>query len=363
MSRIISIGTATPKYSAGQDAILEFMHRAYGDSTASRKLRALFHLSGIKTRYSILPDFSESVNGIDFFNGNRPDVARRLDLFKETAVPLARSAVDDATQKLFSNIQELKITHLITVTCTGIYAPGIDSVLLKHLNLPEDTFHTSFNFLGCNAAFPSLKIADMIARTEVNACVLVVCVELCTLHFQPKNDNNNLLSNTLFGDGAAAYIVVPDEVALERNYRGLGINGFYSCLLDEGSELMGWNVSPVNFEMILDAGIPDFIGDKIKNLMKNATQKMQIQPESIDKWAIHPGGKRILDEVSKDLKISDEKMKYSYRVLREYGNMSSPTILFILNEILKDQLTPGNKVFSVGFGPGISVDTTLFTYA
>jgi predicted naringenin-chalcone synthase len=257
----------------------------------------------------------------------------------------------------------MNITHLITVTCTGIYSPGIDAVLLKQLNLSEDTFHTSFNFLGCNAAFPSLKIADMIARTEVNARVLVVCVELCTLHFQPKNDTNNLLSNTLFGDGAAAYIVVPDEIALIKNYHGLNINNFYSCLLDEGSKLMGWNVSPLNFEMILDAGIPDFIGDKIKRLMNNASQKMQILPENIDKWAIHPGGKKILDAVRKVLKIDDEKMEYSYRVLREYGNMSSPTVLFILNEILKDELTPGNKVFSIGFGPGISVDTTLFTYA
>lgn len=363
MSRIVSIGTATPRYMAGQEAILGFMHKAYADSQVSRKLNALFRSSGIESRYSVVPDFSKDVNGNGFFSGKRPDVSQRLDLFRKKAIPLALNAIDNAIKKLENAIPLKSITHLITVTCTGIQAPGIDAILLKVLDLSEDTFHTSLNFLGCNGAFPSLKIADMIAKTEINARILVVCVELCTLHFQPKDDNDNLLSNTLFGDGAAAYIVVPDEIALVKGFHGLSINGFYSCLLDEGSRLMGWYVSPLNFQMVLDAGIPAFIGDRIKELVQNASQKIHVSPGMIDKWAIHPGGRKILDTIKKYLKLSDDKMEYSYRVLRQYGNMSSPTILFILDEILKEALTPGEKIFSIGFGPGISVDTTMFTYA
>ena len=363
MSRVISIGTAIPKFGARQEKILEFMQKAYADRTAGRKLNALFHSSGIESRYSVMPDFSRNLNGDGFFSGKGPDVSSRLQIFKKSAMLLAVNAVDKAVRNLNSSIAELNITHLITVSCTGIHAPGIDALLIRRLGLREDTFHTSLNFLGCNAAFPSMKIADMIARTEANARILVVCVELCTLHFQPKNDNDNLLSNTLFGDGAAAFIVVPDEIALVKKYHGLKIKGFYSCLLDEGSHLMGWNVAPLNFEMILNAGIPGFIGNKMKTLMKNASLKMHIQPDKIDKWAIHPGGRKILDTISKVLKISMENMEYSYRILREYGNMSSPTILFILNEILKDALTPGETIMSIGFGPGISVDAILFDYA
>jgi predicted naringenin-chalcone synthase len=363
MSRIVAIGTATPRYSAKQGKILEYMHKAYADHTASRKLNALFHSSGIESRYSVLPDFSDNINGDGFFDGEKPDVSQRIHLFKESAVPLALMAIGNAVKVLNTDLKELNITHLITVTCTGIHSPGLDAILLKHLNLSEDTFHTSLNFLGCNAAFPSIKIADMISKTEANSRVLVVCVELCTLHFKPASDIDNLLSNTLFGDGAAAFIVVPDEIAHVKNYHGFQIKNFYSCLLDEGSNLMGWNISPLNFEMILNAGIPDFIGNKIKYLMNNASKKMQIQSEAIDRWAIHPGGRRILDEIAKVLNLGPDKMEYSYRVLRNYGNMSSPTVLFILNEILKDELTQGNSILSIGFGPGISVDVMLFTYA
>lgn len=363
MSRIVSIGTATPRYMAEQEAILGYMHKAYSNQQASRKLNALFHSSGIESRYSVVPDFSRNVNGNGFFSGKQPDVAKRLELFGKKAIPLALNAIDNAVKKLDNRLSLKSITHLITVTCTGIQAPGIDAVLLKVLNLPEDTFHTSLNFIGCNAAFPAIKMADMIAKTEVNASILVVCVELCSLHFQPKIDNDNLLSNTLFGDGAAAFIVVPDETALVKKFHGLTISSFYSCLLEDSSRLMGWYVSPDNFSMILDAGIPGFIGNQIQQLVRKASEKIHIKPESIDKWAIHPGGRKILDTVKKILKLSDEDMGYSYRVLRQYGNMSSPTILFILDEILKESMTPGTRIFSIGFGPGISVDTTMFVYA
>lgn len=364
MSRIVSIGTASPPYRAKQDVILGYMQKAYGDDITSRKLNVLFHSSGIGTRYSVVPDFDETQGDpVLFLNGNRPKIEERLMVFNEKAVSLGIEAVRNAVHKVNDIIHSSDFTHLITVTCTGLHSPGLDAAFIREFHLADDIFHTAINFQGCNAAFPALKIADLIAKTDKNAKVLVVCVELCTLHFQPKNNHDNLLSNTIFGDGAAAVIILSDHNADKYHLKGFGIDGFYSCILDEGRPLMGWNITPVNFEMILDAGVPAFIGNKINDLMKKASLKYHITHDRISRWAVHPGGRKILDLVKKSLSLDDQKMSYSYKVLNEYGNMSSPTILFILDQIMSDHLEQGETVFSVGFGPGINVDTSLFTYA
>lgn len=364
MSQIISIGTAVPEYRTSQGVILEFMQAAYNNDTASRKLNILFHNSGINARNSVIPDFDNTQPVRELFeNGSIPDVEKRLSVFKEKAVSLSVKAIEDALQKLNSTVNEFGFTHLITVTCTGIYAPGLGAALIGKLNLPRDINLTSINFMGCNAAFSALQIADMIAKTDQNARVLIVCVELCTLHFQPKNNNDNLLSNTIFGDGAAAVVVIPDAFPKQAFHKSLSISGFYSLLLDKGNNLMGWNITPVNFEMILDAGIPEFLGEEVNNIVLKAGKNLNISQSSIDNWAIHPGGKKILDTVKKQLKLSDSDLQHSYRVLADHGNMSSPTILFVLNEIIKADHNQGETIFALGFGPGLSIETALFTYA
>lgn len=364
MSKIISIGTAVPQHRTRQTAILEFMHAAYGNETASRKLNVLFGHSGIEERYSVIPDFDKTRNSHVFFNGSptKANVENRLSVFKERAVPLAIEAIHESYKKLGTTITEFGVTHLITVTCTGLSAPGIDAEIIEQLDLPKDIYRTSVNFLGCNAAFHALKIADMICKTDLEAKVLVVCVELCTLHFQPKNDHDNLLSNTIFGDGAAAVIVTSDVSAKEHGRKGLSIKGFYSMLLNEGKDLMGWNITPVNFEMILDAKIPEFIGSELDSIIEKATIKYKINREAITRWAIHPGGKKIVDTIRKRLSLSEEELSPSYKVLSEYGNMSSPTILFVLNELLEQKLNADESIFSIGFGPGLSIETALLKY-
>jgi predicted naringenin-chalcone synthase len=364
MSTIIAIGTAVPQYSADQGTILEFMKTAYKDETASRKLNILFHNSGIKTRYSVVPDFGNIQSENIFFNINQqvPDITERLDRFKENATPLAIAAMQNAFDKLNTSISDFGITHLITVTCTGIYAPGIGAALIEQLNLPEDIFHTAINFMGCNAAFPALNLADMITKTDEKAKVLIVCVELCTLHFQAVNNSDNLLANTIFGDGSAAVVVVSDTSAKDNQQAGLSINGFYSLLLYKGKKLMGWNITPANFEMVLDSGIPEFIGNEVNEIVLKATEKFKTNPSAIDKWAIHPGGKKILDSIKKQTQLSDSDLQYSYKVLSDYGNMSSPTILFVLSEIMQAEHAEGETTFSIGFGPGLSIETALLTY-
>jgi predicted naringenin-chalcone synthase len=364
MSRIISIGTAVPQYCATQNRILDFMQDAYTEKEASRKLNILFSRSGIGTRYSSLPDFMEIGNERRLFHRDRelPGLEERLNVFKENALPLAIMAIQNSIEKLETTIADFKITHLITVSCTGLYAPGIDTELITILGLPRDIFRTGVNFIGCNAAFHALKIADLIARAQEDARVLVVCVELCTLHFQPKNNNDNLLSNTIFGDGSAAAIITSDSFATDHGYKGLAIDGFYSVLFDNAKELMSWDITPVNFEMVLDTELPDFIGSVTIDIVKKAGEILHFIPEEISKWAIHPGGKKILDIFKKNMQLTNENMRFSYEVLNEYGNMSSPTVLFVINEILKAQPDQGENIFSVGFGPGITIDSALLTY-
>ena len=363
MSRLISIGTAVPQHRTTQDNILDFMHAAYHDEVVSRKLNVLFTNSGIEKRYSALPDFDKNRNQYVFFNGvpSKATIDNKMDVFKEEAISLALSAIHNAFEKINTTPDTFKITHLITVSCTGLYSPGLDAVLMKELNLSPDIFHTSVNFIGCNAAFHALKIADLILKSDEHAHVLVVCVELCTLHFQPKNDHDNLLSNTIFGDGAAAVILTSEKQATANQYKGISVKGFYSLLLDEGKELMGWNITACNFEMTLNAAIPDFINRNLKTILQQALNYYSLLEKSISTWAIHPGGKRILDTIQKNLQLKEEQIQASYKVLKEFGNMSSPTNLFVLNELMETTEAP--TIFSMGFGPGLSIETAVFTHA
>lgn len=341
------------------------MQTAYKNNTASRKLKLLFHQSGIKKRYSVVPDFNPDCSDkIIFATGKTaPNVEERLLVYKEHAASLAIDAIHKAIKKLNSTPAEIKISHLITVTCTGLYSPGIDTEIMERLQLPNDIFRTSVNFMGCNAAFPALKIADMIVKTDENAKVLVVCVELCTLHFQPKDNTDNLLSNTIFGDGAAAVLVVSNKAAKQNSQKGLEMNGFYSLLLDKGKNFMAWNIKSLNFEMVLDPAIPDFIGSHSKEIVSKASLNLNIDPLKINKWAVHPGGKRILDALKKQLELSTEDLQHSYKVFEENGNMSSPTILFVLNEMMHSSHKPEETILAIGFGPGLSIETAKFTYA
>ncbi|HLO60853.1 MAG TPA: type III polyketide synthase [Bacteroidales bacterium] len=362
MSRIVSIGTAVPGYKTSQDRILEFMISAYENDLASRKLKALFRSSRIETRYSVIPDFGSEES--QFFNEQgRPGVNERMSLFRLKALPLALEAIKKATSRLVPCFDPASVTHLIAVTCTGLHSPGLDAMIVKEMKLRDDICRIPINFQGCNAAFPAMKVADMIAFSDPGSKVLVVCVELCTLHFSANNNDDNLLSNTLFGDGAAAMIVVPDKIADKSRWNGFEIKGFYSSLFSEGNDLMGWNIGEHNFEMILSHDVPVFLGSNIRNFISAAEEKLGIAESDIRHWAVHPGGKKILDEMIKAVGLNGNSLLDSYKVLREYGNISSPTILFVLNEIVKKSLSAGDNVFAVGFGPGITMDALWLTYA
>lgn len=356
---IASIGISPAKYCYKQDDLLEFMHNEYKDNQTKRKLNILFKQSGIQERYSTIPDFNYHLEEkVLLKQGKVPNIQERLDIFKNHALPLATQAIKNAFENIENTFNIKQITHIITVSCTGIYAPGLGADIIEYYKLPITTFQTGINFMGCNAAFPALRIADLIVSKDKDAIVLIVFVELCTLHFQSKNDNDNLLANTIFSDGAAAIIVTNPKKLDYHNFNLLQIGNFSSITLSQGKHLMAWNIKPVNFEMVLSGEVPDFIAE---NFDKVLDSELNISMNKDLLWAVHPGGKKILDLIKKRIPHTEGTLKYSYHVLEQFGNMSSVTILFVLYKILLEGYSK-HSIICIGFGPGMSIDTLFLDF-
>ncbi len=359
MSKIISIGTALPRFKHNQDEILGFMSRIYAfNEKDRRKLKYLYHQSGISNRYSILSDYSRPPESWTFYPAAEnlepiPTLEHRMKLFNQFAPGLSAEAIRNC---LKNRISPKEITHLITVTCTGLSAPGLDLQLVELLDLPRNIFRTSVNFMGCYAAVHALKLADTICKSEPDARVMIVCTELCTLHFQQEVSSDNITSSLLFGDGSAAVLVTGESDKTE----GLRIQGFYAEIIPRGKQDMSWELSSTGFEMTLRSYVPNLIEEDFKNLVDNALKKLRLTGESITDWCIHPGGRKILEAIEKSLKLPKEKLDACYEVLHDFGNMSSPTILFVLDRLLnKFQNGAQHTVFGAAFGPGLTMETFI----
>jgi predicted naringenin-chalcone synthase len=281
---------------------------------------------------------------------------QRMQLYKENALPLCIQAVNNClfTYQEF-NIKEL--THLITVSCTGMYAPGIDIELVEEFELDTSIKRTAINFMGCYGAFNALKAADAICKSDSSAKVLVVCVELCTIHFQKEKTEDHMLANALFADGAAALIMEPQP----RNACSISIESAYCDLFSEGREDMAWHIGNFGFEMRLSSYIPDMIKKGIRQLTDKLLKNIKLNLADIQLFAIHPGGKRILEVIEEQLGMQKEDNRYAYQTLKEYGNMSSPTILFVLKALWNDlqKSDAGKNILSCAFGPGLTLESML----
>jgi predicted naringenin-chalcone synthase len=359
MSYITSIGTANPENKIAQSTIANFMVKAMGlGSDDERKLRALHRMSGIETRYSVLTDYSRT-DGFEFYPNateSFPSTKQRLALFQKHAVHLSVSA----SEKCFSKIAELKrseVTHLIVVSCTGMYAPGLDIDLVKALGLKSTIERTCINFMGCYAAFNALKLANTFCNQYANAKVLIVCTELCSIHFQKESTDDNLLANSLFADGSAALLVE----AQPRKGLNLKPISFFCDIATEGEHDMAWTVGDLGFEMRLSSYVPEVIQSGIKKLTAALLQKISQNFSDVSYFAIHPGGKKILEAIEKELGITKLQNHHSYEVLKNYGNMSSPTVLFVLNEVCKNLngVDNGKKILSFAFGPGLTLESMV----
>lgn len=359
MSKIISIGTAVPGYQHRQDHILDFMQRVYApDEPTRRKLKFLYRQGGIDTRYSVIPDYGLPASEWQFYPATEnlepfPALEQRMQWFNRYAAPLSCEAVDNCLKTLAPQ----QITHLITVSCTGMSAPGLDLELMERLSLPATINRTSINFMGCYAAIHALKLADAYCRADKQANVLVVCTELCTLHFQKKPTLDNITSSMLFADGSAAMLVSGNE-----EQEGLRIDHFYSKVALKGKADMAWELSSNGFLMTLSAYIAELIEEDFNSLVTHALNGPALEKTDIAHWCIHPGGKKILEAVHKSLAFTNGQLQHCYDILKEYGNMSSPTVLFVLQRIMRSAaLKKNDRVFGAAFGPGLTMETFILS--
>lgn len=358
MSKIISIGTALPTYAHRQKDILQFMLNAYQpEAEDRRKIELLYERSGINTRYAVIPDYSAPAEERVLYAKTAdlepfPLIEQRMELFHLHARRLSAQAIENCIN---GHINKQDITYLITVSCTGMSAPGLDINIMQDMQLSPNLARSSVNFMGCYAALHALKLADALCKADDKAKVVIVCTELCTLHFQKDPNMDSITSGLLFGDGAAAVLVTADAYP----QKGLFLKGFYSEVALRGQEDMAWNISGKGFLMRLSAYIPKLIQEDIASLLNKALAAGGISKEDITRWAIHPGGRKILETIQKELRLGEADLLPSFSVLRDYGNMSSPSILFVLKHIMQQLNGSNEKIFAAAFGPGLTIETII----
>lgn len=354
MSKIVSIGTALPQYCHQQNDILQFMQTVYAPTeTDKRKLRFLYSQCGIGQRHSVISDYSRPATEWKFYPQTEnlepfPSLEQRMAVFNRYAPLLSVDAIRNCLEGV---LHHRDITHLITVSCTGMSAPGLDLQVMELLDLPKSIMRTSVNFMGCYAAIHALKLADAFCKCDEGAKVMIVCTELCTLHFQREGTMDNIASSLLFGDGSAAALITHDNSA----HAGLRLTNFYSEVLPNGKRDMAWELSSSGFLMTLSGYIPELIEEDFEAVIGRSLRQGGIEKEAVSHWCIHPGGKRILEAIARSAGLQKEQLDDAYQVLNQHGNMSSATILFVLQRMMQQQLP--KQVFGAAFGPGLTVET------
>ncbi|MGJ0203786.1 3-oxoacyl-[acyl-carrier-protein] synthase III C-terminal domain-containing protein [Leucobacter sp. gxy201] len=358
-TRLLSIGTAVPSARLDQAETRGFFVSQPGvDRLTARLIGTVFDHSAIDGRYSVIggagarePLFADADDTL-----LTPSTGARNALYRREAPALfaaaARAAVSEA------GVEAADITHVITASCTGCFAPGPDYLLVRELGIPPSAERTHIGFMGCAAAFPALRTAARACEAAEGAVVLVVCAELCSIHIRSSSDPEQIVASAVFGDGAAAAVLTSGAPRAEAPL--LEVGAFATGITSEGEQDMDWTIGDQGFEMRLTAEVPRIIGREIAEAVG-----AMIGADAgalVDGWAVHPGGRSVLDRVESGLGLDRSALDHSRAVLRDHGNMSSATILFILRRFLHDDaLADGSRVAGLCFGPGLTIETALFT--
>jgi predicted naringenin-chalcone synthase len=361
---IHSVATAVPDYAYDQFHIRDVMKDWLDvDRRSERVLHSIYAHSGIETRYSVVPDLEPEAGRGAFFrtaDGTGfvlPGTKERNNRYIEEAGPLFLKAARAALAAPGAPAAS-EITHVVTVSCTGFFAPGPDVLLVNELDLAPGTERYHVGFMGCYAAFPALRMARAFCRADPSAVVLVVSAELCTLHLQPGGEIDSMLAASVFADGAAAVLLAsrpPGGPALR-------LDGFESTLAREGASEMAWTLGDTGFEMVLTSYVPRIVEARIAAAIAPLFERSGVRQESIMRWGVHPGGRAILDRVKAGLCLPEEALEASRWVLKNYGNMSSATVLFVLERMLAGASQPEPEALAaIAFGPGLTVESGLFT--
>lgn len=338
-----------------------------------RLIHAAFDQSGIERRYSVIEGFdgedaAAGSLGAEFYDEKTrqlrtPGTRVRNELYIEQATPLFVDAARAALQSCPS-LQPEDITHVVTVSCTGFYQPGPDYKVVRALGLNPHVQRYHLGFMGCYAAFPALRSAKAFCEADPDAVVLVVSAELCSLHVRTSNDPDQIVASSVFADGAAAAIVTSRPP--EPGAAALQLDHFDTVLTPVGEADMAWKIGDQGFEMVLSSYVPKIIDQHIESALEPLLARephLAAAPyKDIEHWAIHPGGRSILDKVESKLELRPDQLTPSRETLRDYGNMSSATVLFVLKNILEQPaMRSSERLCAMAFGPGLTVESALMT--
>jgi predicted naringenin-chalcone synthase len=364
VAHINAIGTALPPHEV-HNAFQGIVHNWLGQ----RRERVLFdrmaQRSGIERRFSflapdVMPDGTVTDNERFYGPGEWPGTAARMARYEQWAPRLAMQALDTLGGALGSNIAEAGITHLIVASCTGFVAPGLDQLIVAEAGLDPGVERTVVGFMGCYAAVNALRLAHHFVRSEPAARVLVVNVELCTLHFQRTTDLGKLLAMLLFGDGASAALVTAES-------EGIALTDFRAATIGGSADAITWRIGDQGFDMHLGGQVPHHIGEALgaeRERNDDGGLLRGKRPEDYALWAVHAGGRTILDAVEKALDLPGEALAPSREVLRANGNLSSATLMFVLAAMMaaqKDGEAPAKDGMAMAFGPGLAAESFRFT--
>jgi alpha-pyrone synthase len=349
-SFITKIGIANPTLKLTQQQIAEHMAlRLNYSEKETRRLVRLYKKTNIEYRH-ITVDPSDAS-----FKMPYSSTGERMKLYQCHALEIAKQAICSTLQP-----DELaKVTHLITVSCTGMYAPGLDIELTLQLNLSKSIERTCINFMGCYGAFNALKMADYICSQDPKAYVLIVCVELCTLHFQAIESLDQMVANAIFADGAACALIHGEP----QTGVNLNLKSFQCSLAPNDRPEMAWYIGDKGFDIILSSYVPLILANHIHEPVQKLLTAFKLKQNQIDYYAIHPGGKEILSTLEKMLNISPDQNITAHEVLRNYGNMSSPTILFVLKKWMErfSHEDHHKNILAMAFGPGLTIESALLS--
>jgi len=352
-------GTALPPHRFTQAELAE-LHGTFCkiDERRHRTLRALYRRSGVSTRRSVVLDASDGPlsERQSFFRPARdehdrgPATAERMAVYEREARALALPAAREALRR--GQVPADEVTDLVTVSCTGFVAPGVDSALIERLGLPPTTERTHVGFMGCHGTLNALRVAHARTESAPDRVALVCSVELCTLHFAYGWDPDMLVANALFSDGAAA--VVGRGRAADGDWK---VAGSGTLLMPDSADAMTWRVGDHGFRMTLSARVPDLIETHLGGWLRAWLGGYGLGLQDVSSWAVHPGGPRILTAVEEALGLDAEQTRASREVLSECGNMSSGTSLFILDRLRRGGASP--PCVALAFGPGLVVEALL----
>jgi len=347
------VASAAPRHDV-HEAFVKFAGTLLADVRHEKLFRRMVDRADIHHRYSVLAAAEDpsgpSVDAHGFYRrGAFPATSARMQRYQAEALPLALTAVE----RLGLGPEVRRASHLIVTSCTGLYAPGLDLELAAALGIAPSVERTMVGFMGCYAAFNALKLARHIVRSDAEARVLIVNLELCTLHLQETSDLEQVLSFLVFADGGAAAWVTAEPA-------GLALDRFRTVLLPESADLITWQVGDQGFDMYLSGKVPGAIANGLRPAAPEILDGAGTA--DIDLWAVHPGGRSVLDAVQNALELAPGALDASRQVLAEFGNMSSATIMFVLERLMATG-SRGQRGAAMGFGPGLTAETLLFHVA